>query len=158
MRTIAMLLLFWTIGTSSVLAQTARWSRAVCPEGFERTEQCVVVIAVSARDTDRSWVEAHARVLDRRVRITFLFAPEARIRGEVYLVGGRLVNVVLNSECNERLCRAVWHPTERQLDDLRETPEIILEFRATDRSRDNFVIPRRGLLRGIKEILDLATR
>jgi hypothetical protein len=151
---LTILVLVFSLCGSSAMAQNARWSRAICPEGVERTGRCVVVIAVSALDSDRSWVEAHARIVEGRTRISFHFSPDSKVRGNVRLSAGPRINDTLNSECDARLCTARWHPTERQLEDLRRERRIILEFRANDGFRDSFTIPRQGLLRGLREIQD----
>jgi hypothetical protein len=151
---LTMLVLISSFCNSPAMAQTGRWSRAVCPEGFERMGQCVVVIAVSAPDSDRSWVEAHARIVEGRTRIRFLFSPDSRVRGTMYLSAGLRINDTLNSECNERLCTAYWYPTNPQLEDLRRERRIVLSVRGSGGYRDSFIIPSLGLMRGLAEIQD----
>jgi hypothetical protein len=155
---LAMLVFIFSMCSSSTMAQTARWSRAVCPEGGERTGRCVVVISVSAPESDRSWVEAHARIVEGRTRISFHFSPESGVRGNVYLTAGPRISDTLNSDCEERLCIARWYPTDRQLEDLRRERRIVLEFRGSGGYRDTFIVPRQGLMRGLREIQDSRDR
>jgi hypothetical protein len=155
---LAMLVFIFSMCSSSAMAQTARWSRAVCAEGGERTGRCVVVISVSAPESDRSWVEAHARIVEGRTRISFHFSPESGVRGNVYLTAGPRISDTLNSDCKERLCIAQWHPTDRQLEDLRRERRIVLEFRGSGGYRDTFIVPRQGLMRGLREIQDSRDR
>ncbi len=143
---------------SGAAAQNARWSRVICPADNERNARCVVVIAVSALESDNSWVEAHVRNIGGRIRVAFHFSRESVRRPiSVSLSIGPRINITLNPECGET-CMAFWEPTDVQMEELIRENRFVLEFRSGDGNRDTFIIGRRGLIRGIRELQDIRDR
>jgi len=159
MRILSAALIFISIAfASQASAQNARWSRVICPADNERNARCVVVIAISALESDNSWVEAHVRNIGGRIRVAFHFSRESVRRPvSASLSIGPRINIALNPECGES-CTAFWEPTDVQMEELIRENRFVLEFRSGEGNRDTFVIGRRGLIRGIRELQDIRDR